>query len=263
MTEALQIRVHGDASLPTLIYLPGLHGDWTLVSSFRAAVRGRVRFVEVAYPSTTTWTMEDYGRAVLDALRSHDVRTGWVLGESFGSQVAWQLLELAAAPASPFEPDGLILAGGFVRYPLPWGVHLVSWVNRLVPMCLLRAGLRLYVAYAHLRHRHAPETLASIGEFFTRRSEPADKQAIVHRYSLILASDPRAFARQWTRPLFHLTGLVDPIVPFWLVRPWLRRHCPGYRGRRLIWRADHNVLGTAPLAAAEQVLSWMNAQSGR
>ena len=62
MTDALQMRVHGDASLPTLVYLPGLHGDWTLVSSFRAAIAGRVRFVEFTYPLTTTWSLDDYAR---------------------------------------------------------------------------------------------------------------------------------------------------------------------------------------------------------
>ena len=36
--EELQTRIHGDASLPPLVYLPGLHGDWTLVTSFRLAM---------------------------------------------------------------------------------------------------------------------------------------------------------------------------------------------------------------------------------
>src|ERR1039458_3005433 len=30
MSEKLEMRVYGDAALPTLIYLPGIHGDWTL-----------------------------------------------------------------------------------------------------------------------------------------------------------------------------------------------------------------------------------------
>ena len=52
MAEELQLRIHGEASLPTLIYLPGLHGDWTLIGGFRHALGGRVRFVEVTYPRT-------------------------------------------------------------------------------------------------------------------------------------------------------------------------------------------------------------------
>jgi len=43
MDEKLQLRIYGDDSFPTLIYLPGLHGDWTLVSSFRKHVTGKVR----------------------------------------------------------------------------------------------------------------------------------------------------------------------------------------------------------------------------
>ena len=48
MPEQLEIRIHGDGSLPTLIYLPGLHGNWTLVGNFRRALNGRLRFVEAA-----------------------------------------------------------------------------------------------------------------------------------------------------------------------------------------------------------------------
>ena len=36
MEEQLQLRVYGEASQPTLIYLPGLHGDWTLIAQFPA-----------------------------------------------------------------------------------------------------------------------------------------------------------------------------------------------------------------------------------
>ena len=68
MNEELQLRIHGDAALPTLIYLPGLHGDWTLVTSFRLALAGRVRFVEFTYPRTLMWSLEDYARAIEAAL---------------------------------------------------------------------------------------------------------------------------------------------------------------------------------------------------
>ena len=62
MADQIQIRVHGEANLPSLVYLPGLHGDWTLISSFRAALVDKVRFVEIAYPRTTDWTLYQYER---------------------------------------------------------------------------------------------------------------------------------------------------------------------------------------------------------
>src|SRR5437867_3072078 len=92
MSDELKIRMHGEASLPALVYLPGMHGDWTLVSSFRAAVAGRLRFVEFAYPRTTTWSLDDYARAVEERLLANGIQRGWLLGESFGSQPAWQLI---------------------------------------------------------------------------------------------------------------------------------------------------------------------------
>src|SRR6478735_8386917 len=93
MPEELQLRVHGDDSLPTLVYLPGLHGDWTLVTGFRLALAGRIRFVEVVYPRSLTWKISDYATEIRDALVSRGITRGWLLGESFGSQIAWPLVE--------------------------------------------------------------------------------------------------------------------------------------------------------------------------
>src|SRR3989442_5059 len=92
MIDDLKMRVHGEASLPTLVYLPGMHGDWTLVSSFRAAIAGRVRFVEFTYPRTTTWSLDEYASGIEGMLLAKGIERGWLLGESFGSQPAWQMV---------------------------------------------------------------------------------------------------------------------------------------------------------------------------
>jgi pimeloyl-ACP methyl ester carboxylesterase len=252
----LQIRVHGDARLPTLIYLPGLHGDWTLIASFRAAVAGRTRFVEFTYPRTLAWSLEDYARAVEEALLVNGISRGWLLGESFGSQPAW----LLCRPAARFRPDGLILAGGFVRYPAPWRVRLARRICRHAPLRGVQRFLQFYAWFARFRHRHAPETRAAIDEFVERRTE-LDRQAMTHRLTCIAATDLRAIASATCLPVFHLAGLLDPIVPGLRVRRWLRRNCREFRGGKTIWHADHNVLSTAPRPAAQQILSWINAAS--
>ncbi|MEI7807808.1 MAG: hypothetical protein WCJ07_04915 [Verrucomicrobiota bacterium] len=87
MPEELQLRIHGDASLPTLIYLPGLHGDWTIIGGFRRALAGRARFVEFTYPRTLDWSLDDYAAAIESALEKNGITTGWLLGESYGSQI--------------------------------------------------------------------------------------------------------------------------------------------------------------------------------
>ena len=120
MTEDLQIRTYGSPALPTLIYLPGLHGDWTLVGSFRRALKDRVHFVEFTYPRSLTWRISDYSDAIEKALLEQGITHGWLLAESFGSQPAWPLLERnLAADKGTFHVEGLILAGGFVKHPWP------------------------------------------------------------------------------------------------------------------------------------------------
>ena len=289
--ERLGTRVHGQASLPTLIYLPGLHGDWTLVSSFRAAATGRVRFVEFTYPRSLTTSAADYAVAVEEALAAHGITQGWLLGESFGSQVAWALLDRqskrtasspcpVAADVSPrqfpecapthvggydrsdlpapcsIQFQGLILVGGFVKHPWPWGARLLRWQAAHTPAWLLRVALRGYEAYAGFRHRHAPETRASIREFVERRT-PLDGEAMRARLELIATNDPRPIARRTTLPVHYLAGLVDPLVPWPFVRWWLRRQCPGYRGGTTLWLADHGALVTQPQRAAAFVFGCM------
>ncbi len=229
------------------------------MSSFRAAVSGKACFVEVTYPRTTEWSLEDYARHILAALESRGLTRGWLLAESFGSQVAWALL---AQAQSRFQPRGLILAGGFVRHPAIWGVGLVRFLTAHYPTWSLRLLLAAYVLYARFRHRHALETRRSIAEFAARRRHPLDRPAIVHRLELIAGNDLRPVACRTHLPVFNLVGLIDPIVPALPVWLWCRRQCPGYRASQLIWNADHNVLGTAPGRSARYVLRWMQDGQG-
>jgi len=258
MADELKIRIHGEASLPTLVYLPGMHGDWTLVSSFRAAIAGKARFIEFTYPRTTTATLDELAREIEEALSANGIREGWLLGESFGSQPAWQIIKHSQASPDGFRPLGLILIGGFVRHPVNWAVRLARHVSARVPMWIVKLFCAAYARYAKFRHRRAPETLGCVNEFVINRTNEADRRAIVHRYALIADNDLRPVARQTHLPVFYLAGLVDPLVPWCFVRWWLRKNCPGHRGGKTLWRADHNALGTQPQKSAEQILAWVS-----
>jgi len=264
MEDRLEIRVHGDASLPALIYLPGVHGDWTLVAGFRAALRGKVRFVEFTYPRTVSWTLADYANAVRAVLIEGGIRSGWFLGESFGSQIMWEILaqvEVTRDSIKPddFKTDGIILAGGFVCYPYKWLVRIVMRVMETIPSWFGRLFCHFYRFYARARFRKSPETVAGIEEFIARRT-PVDLAGIRYRLDLIAESDPSAIASQVCVPIFQLSGGIDPVVPMLPVRRWLKQHCPTYQGSKVIWLADHNVLGTAPGKSAEQVSRWLGKQ---
>ena len=251
MNERLQLRVHGNASLPALIYLPGLHGDWTLVGGFRQALGDKVRFVEITYPRTVTWSLDDYASAVESALVRNGVTTGWLLGESFSSQVVWAMLAHGT-----FLVQGVILAGGFVKYPMHRAVRLAENITARISSRLLVWMVFSYARVARFRYRRSPEIIANLDEFIARRTE-LDRRAAQHRLHLIAQNDPRPVATRTRLPVFGLSGFFDPIVPWPRVRRWLRKNCPGLRDYRVIGRADHNVLGTAPVEAAKQVLDWM------
>lgn len=250
--EQIQLRIQGDPSQPTLIYLPGLHGDWTLVASFKRALGNRVRFAEVTYPRTLTWSIEDYAVNVENALAEAGITHGWLLGESFSSVVVWPMIQ-----RGKFQAEGLILAGGFVQHSLGRAVRLVEYVAGALPLSLITRVMFGYAKVARFRYRRSPETRAGIQEFIARRTE-LDRKAAVHRLHLVAESDPRMIAKSANVPVFALTGVLDPIVPWIFVRRWLRRNCPALRDYKIIWRADHNVLSTAANAAADQVVNWMN-----
>jgi pimeloyl-ACP methyl ester carboxylesterase len=252
MGEELQIRIHGDASGPTLVYLPGLHGDWTLVGSFREALQGRARFVEFIYPRTLTWSLEEYAEAIERALAANEITRGWLLGESFGSQIVWPLLH-----RERFHVIGIVLAGGFARHPIGWGVRFAEKLGGSVPLRLITWILFSYAKLARFRFRRSPQTMAGVQEFIARRTE-LDRRAAVHRLHLIAENDPCSIAQNARVPIFGMTGIFDPIVQWWWVRPWLRRNCVSLRDYKIFWGADHNVLGTAPKKTAEQVVAWIS-----
>lgn len=257
--EILQLRVHGNAGQPTLIHLPGLHGDWTLLGPFRQALAGPVRFVETTYPRRPDWSLDDYAGAIEAALLKQGITSGWILGESFSSQVAWQFLarQRSQGDAAKFKASGLILVGGFIRHPWSWGVRIARCVSRLVPMNLLRFLCKLYGRGAKKRFCDCLDTVAELDEFVARRANEPDRRVITSRYLLIAENDPASIASETTLPVHHLSGAWDPIVPWWQVRPWLRRNCPGYCGSRILWSGGHNVLLSAPTEAAGQILKWI------
>jgi pimeloyl-ACP methyl ester carboxylesterase len=205
--------------------------------------------VELTYPRTLDWTPEDYSRSVETSLINAGIRSGWLLGESFGSIIAWRLLH-----SESFAANGLILAGGFVRHPSTAFVRLAASLGQRVPTSVIRCIFRLYALATFFC---SGQTSGEVAEFIDRRTS-LDRQAMRHRLRLIAADDPRTLAREIHRPVFQLAAVLDFVVPWWSVCRWLRVHCPGYRATRLVTLADHNVLGTAPRTCSRQILNWIS-----
>lgn len=244
--SGVSIRIH-DGAGPTVIYLPGIHGDWGLIGAFRRALDGRVRFVEFAY-SKDEVALERLAELVHAELTAHGVTSGWLLGQSFGSQVGWALM------ARGFQADGVVLAGGFVKHPWPWGARLFQALLSAVPSGIVNPAYQAYTVACNTVARRGPEEAEELLAFARQRGS-REWAAMSWRLSLIAASDPRATARAMRGPVHYLGGMIDPLVPWPLVTRWLKRECPGYEGETILPYADHNVLGSAPRECAERVLT--------
>lgn len=211
-----------------------------------------MRFAEFTYPRTLEWSLDDYARAAADLLVQAGIPQAWILAESFGSQIAWPL----AATSGRFTPLGLILAGGFGRYPVAPLASLGARITARLPLKWFNDPLRLYAWIARWRFRHQSEVLRDLEEFIARRTH-ADRMAAVHRLHLIAANHPETLARQVTCPVYYLSGLLDPVVPWPFIPTWLRRHCPTFAGWHLVLHADHNVLASGTATTARHLLRWI------
>jgi len=261
MNETLQVRARHAGTQPTLIYLPGIHGDWTLAGRFRRALGDRASFVEFTYPRSLEWNLEDYADAVVQSLETRGITHGWLIGESFSSQVAWAIVARQAQAgrvAGTFAIKGVILAGGFVRHPYDWEVRAGIWTHDHLPDVCWRFGFSSLVRAARLVTGNDPATAEDIAEFVARRT-PEDRLAIRRRMEILLERDLRPVARSARMPVYQLTAGGDFIVPWGPVRRWLRAECPGYRATRVVPFSSHSVLFNRPALSAEQVIGWMGA----
>lgn len=254
MAEELQVRIHGDSQLPTLIYLPGLHGDWTLIDKFRKYLAGHVRFVEFTYPRTLEWSLADYAANIEAALTQNGITSGWLLGESFGSQILWALVGRGKFPA-----QGIVLAGGFVRHPLGRAMRLVETYFGQWPFSILVWTMYGFTKIVRRGFNFFSKNFFGFDKFVSRRTK-LDGQAAVHRLHLIAANDPRAIARASRLPVYYLSGLIDPVVPWLFVQYWLRKNCPALRATKIVALADHNILGSGSKKAAAHILGWMKSE---
>lgn len=242
------VQIQGPPDLPTLVYLPGMHGHWSFAHALRKKLEGKVRLVELAYPSVVTWSVTDYARSALNALDEAGITRAWILAESFGSQIAWEL----TAQNDAIVWDGLILDGGFIKHPLPWGARFLAWALHRAPKTT--GGFLGLVAVPFMRKilKGVPREDRKRFPFNNR-----NRAAMVARLHLIATHDPRPAALNTTIPVYAMAGFWDILVPMPLVFRWLSKNCSTLRDSRILWFADHATIMSSPESTAKLVLKWM------
>jgi len=179
--------------------------------------------------------------------------------------VAWGLMEFCkcgSSDADSMRIEGLILAGGFVKHPWRRGPGLLRRLGESTPRRPYQLALNLYTRLGRWRNRRRPDVIASFDEFAARRTD-LDRRVMWQRLDLLAEFDPRPIAQSTHVPVYYLAGLIDPLIPWILVRRWLAKYCPGYQTGKTCWVADHAILASAPACAARQIMEWITNQSPR
>ncbi len=204
-SDRLLHRISGPEQAPVLVYVPGIHGDWTPMVNCRGYLARRLRLVELAYPWRARWLLDDFADALAAKLDELGIESAHLLAESFGSIVGWQF-----ALTRPRRVRSLVLAGGFCRPPwssfLPAALATMAaipprWVDSVIGAYIrLHAGRRDYDADAGF-----PPFSASRGREGWR--------ACRNRLRVIRATDLRRRLGEIRCPVAYVGGGRDLVVP--------------------------------------------------
>lgn len=200
--------VHQESGAPLatpILFLPGVHGDWTPQLAARPLLNREFRFIETAYPRIATWSMDDFARALKQLLDDLGIESAHIVAESFGSLILWQF-----GLTHPKRVRSGTLLGGFSRPPRFRGAAAASVALRAMPTSLLESIIDIYVA-----RRTA---LGEKRDCFEMGAYPAartrqGRYATANRLVMIQTSDFRNRLREVEFPVRYLGGARDIVVP--------------------------------------------------
>lgn len=245
-------QVSGDSAAPPLVYLPGVHGDWTIFERLRPLLNAHFRVIEITYPRRTDWKIEDFGSGLAKVLDELEVGAVHLLGESFGSLVCWEF-----GLSRPKRVRSFTLAGGFCQSPPTLMVDAARWGLSILPSPIFEFGIDTYVGYrgkrGEKREALGPEALPYPA---TRTTE--GRLATVNRMQIIRRTDVRPRLGEVRFPVSYLGGSADGVVPVQREVQTLKdRLAPECRFHSfLVPGAPHIILASHPVDSARHILDW-------
>lgn len=239
----------GDRTAPPVVYLPGVHGDWTPQGQARLILSREFHFVETAYPRIHDWSIENFARALNDLLDHLGIKSAHVVAESFGSLVGWQF-----GIANSERLRSLTLVGGFSRAPRFGVAAAASAAVKLIPPLIMETAIDSYVA--------GKSAIGEKRETFETGAYPASRtkrgqQAVSNRMRIIQGADFRPHLESIGFPVRYIGGARDIIVPvrreIATLVATLPDHCEFES--ELVPRAPHALIASHPKHTAEWIAS--------
>lgn len=255
----LVYRVRGGDGAVPVVYLPGVHGDWTPQAAASQLLAGTFRLVEISYPKEPLWRMGDYASALVALLDRLEIESAHVVAESFGSLVGWEF-----ALEHQSRVRSMVIVGGFCQPPGPRKVLFAKWGLSVLPTGLFERGVNAYVAIRkHQGKLEHPEMEVDLPYSAVRTD--LGRTATVSRFELICTSDYRLHLHEVSFPVRYIGGDSDLIVPVRREIRTLGELLPEEVGfqSRLIADAPHMIISSHPVETVEQITDWIMEVDGR
>ena len=257
MLDQLQGMVHqesGERDGPPAIFLPGVHGDWTLLKRARPILADKLRLIEITYPRAGSWNLGEFSRALEDLMDVLELDSAHLIAESFGSLIGWQFgLEC------PSRVRSMVLVGGFCQPPGPQRIGLAKTALSLLPSFILEKGIDLYTSRRAFYLDFAYSDLGGMPiPYFATRSARG-RRATVNRLSIIERADFRPHLNRIRFPIRYVGGANDQVVPVRREVETLKRRLPAECGfqSHVIPGGRHAILASHPEPSARRIVDWV------
>lgn len=238
---------------PPAIYLPGSHGDPSMLAPARQHLNRELRLHEVTYPRAAEWRLPRYASALEDLMDVLELESAHLIGESFGSMVG-----LEFGLAHPGRVRSLTMVGGFCH---PVAQRRSSVARRAlshVPGPLLERGLELYTAFRGSRGAVERDLSWAAIPHVASQSHRT-RRAVAGRLAEVGRADYRSVLHRVRFEVRYLGGGADTAVAVRREISLLRNRLPEPARFRshVIAGAPHAVLSTHPRPSAERIVGWI------
>jgi pimeloyl-ACP methyl ester carboxylesterase len=244
----------GPPEAPAILYIPGIHGDWTPKWRMRHVLARHHRLIEIAYPrAATDWSLDDYVTRLDRLVESLHLDNVHLLAESFGSLIGWRF-----ACHRPERVSSLMIAGGFCCTPGRLEIAAAELALRLLPAALLDRGVDLYLRYL-VRRGFPPDAFRRHEDFFPATRTRRGWRATLNRLKIIRTTDVRHRLCELRVPVFYFGGAWDRVVPVRREIATLRSLLsPEVRFRCILFpRAPHPIIPARYRQVAQLISEWV------
>lgn len=243
----------GEPTQVPVVYLPGVHGCWTPMDKARELFDKHCELIEVAYPFFDDWTLLHYAEALLRLIHELDLDTFHVIGESFGSLVAWQF-----GLMHPSRIRSFTLVGGFSEAP---GMFLAASAGlglSVLPAVVFDKMVDTYVSYKTVK---GEPRIASGVKAYPGVRGGRGQRATANRMRLIQASNFKQDLPRVSFPVRYIGGSKDRVIPVAREIRTLKRLLSERTEFEyfLIPDAPHAIIASHPAQTTTKIIQWIEA----